>query len=315
MSSLTLAICARNAQDIIRPCLDSIRGQTVAPDEVIVAVDEDDDPTAAVASAWGARVVVSHGTGLYEARNAVLDACTTDYLAFTDADCVLSRKWVECVYEILDQRPEVAAGTGRHPPTGTRNLASWLHHMWFVVETRRTGPTDGVIGGNSFFRTAALRSVGGWLHFPGHSAAEDVYISKALRNAGHAIWFDERVAAHHNYETRLKGLWRKAVMMGRDIVVMLRAAGWYDRLWWYTLAIPMCALALLVGLAMLFVEVRLGLGVLAVVLGGTLVFVFRQFGSLQLAWPRWLARWVLIWPYSWGILKGLLTRIPSRKRP
>ncbi len=183
MSTLTLAICARNAQDIIGTCLDSIQQQSVAPDIILVAVDEMSDPTVAVAKAHGAQVIASNGTGLYEARNVVLDACTTDYLAFTDADCVLVPEWVEYAKKVLDERDEIAAGTGRHPPIGIRNLASWLHHKWYVVETRHTGPTDGIIGGNSYFRTQALRDVGGWLDLPRHSAAEDMYVAGTLKEA------------------------------------------------------------------------------------------------------------------------------------
>lgn len=313
MATLSLAICARNAQHIIGECLQSIRAQTVPPDEVIVAVDEPNDPTADVAREHGARVIASHATGLYEARNAVLSACTTDYLAFTDADCVLVPGWVERVKAVLDAMPDVAAGTGRHPPVGKRNLAGWLHHMWFVVETGRTGETDGVIGGNSYFRTEALRKVGGWLKLPRHSAAEDVYISMALRKAGYRIWFEEGAAARHHYEHRLRGLWRKAVMMGKDIVVMLRATGWRGPLWWYTLAIPILALAVFAGVVML-PWTEWGAVVVLAPLALTLLWLGRKFGPAA-ALPRWAARWVLIWPYSWGILKGLVAPVPKGARP
>ncbi len=314
MSTLTLAICARSAQDIIGDCLESIQRQTAPPDEIVVAVDDPSDPTVAVAERYGARVIASKTTGLYEARNAVLKACETDYLAFTDADCTLVPEWVARAKSVLDARPDVAAGTGRHPPVGKRNLAAWLHHMWFVVETLETGETSGVIGGNSYFRTAALREAGGWLPLSGHSAAEDVYISVALRKAGHRIWFDEGIAAQHRYETRLRGLWRKSVMMGKDIVVMLRAAGWYEALWWYTLAIPLFPLALLAGALLLMKWPWLGLATMAAPLAATLAFLTFKFGGLGAALPRWAARWVVIWPYSWGILKGLTAPIPEAAR-
>jgi len=314
MSTLTLAICARNAQDIIGECLESIQNQTVAPDEVIVAVDEMGDPTVQVAERYGARVIASEATGLYEARNAVLAACTTDYLGFTDADCVLVPGWVEHAKRVLDEQDDVAAGTGRHPPVGRRNLAGWLHHMWFLVETRETGETDGVIGGNSYFRTSALREIGGWLRLPRHSAAEDVYVSMALRKAGRRIWFEEGAAAQHRYETRLRGLWRKAVMMGKDIVVMHRAAGWRGWLWWYTLSIPCAAALLAAGLILLAAGVWAGAAVAAAPLLATLLYLVGTFGSVRTAFPRWLARWVLIWPYSWGILKGLVAHVPEEAR-
>jgi len=314
MATLTLAICARNAQHILGDCLASIAGQTVAPDEVLVAVDTLSDPTADVARTQGARVIASHATGLYEARNAVLEACTTDYLAFTDADCELAPEWVECVKGVLDSHPHVAAGTGRHPPAKARNFPAWLHHMWFIVETESTGESRGIIGGNSYFRTQTLRDVGGWLRLPRHSAAEDVYIATALRKAGHTIWFEERAAVRHQYETRFRGLMRKAVMMGKDIVVMMRAAGWRDGLWYYTLAIPMLAAMLPVGLALAFVAPVAGAVTALTPLILTFGFLVMKFRSIRTALPRWVARWVVIWPYSWGILQGLFASIPAEAR-
>ena len=311
MATITVAICARNAQHIIGKCLESIRGQTIPPEEILVAVDELSDPTAAVAQEFGARVIASNATGLYEACNAVLEACTTDYLGFTDADCVLVPHWVELAKNVLDARPDVAGGTGRHPAIGERTLASWLHHMWFLVETRETGETDGVIGGNSYFRTEALREVGGWLKLARHSAAEDVYISKALRNAGYRIWFEAGCAAQHHYETSLGSLWRKSVMMGKDIVVMMRAAGWRDGLWWYTLAIPLLAAMVPVGLVLVAASPAFGLVVACAPLVATFLFLLCRFRSLSKAVTRWLARWVVIWPYSWGVVKGLLEPLPE----
>ena len=316
MSTLTLAICARNAQDIIGDCLESIRSQTVPPDEVIVALDDLSDPTKAVADKYGARVLASNATGLYEARNAVLEVCATDYLAFTDADCVLVPEWVERAKAVLDARPDVAAGTGRHPPIGDRTFASWLHHMWFVVETQDTGYTDGVIGGNSYFRTEALREVGGWLKLPRHSAAEDVYISIALTNAGHRIWFEEGCAAQHHYETNFRGLMRKSVMMGRDIVVMMRAAGWRTGMWRYTMLIPVTALLFLNGILFSLLQINPWAGAVMTLLplAGTFLFLWRRFGSLSAAAPRWVARWIVIWPYAWGIVGGLLAPVPDEAR-
>lgn len=319
MATLTLAICARNAQDCIGKCLDSIAAQTVAPDEVIVAVDDLSDPTVAAVEGFGAKIIASHATGLYEARNSVLDACTTEYLAFTDADCILTPQWVERVKQVLQSHPDVAAGTGRHPPVGPRNLASWLHHMWFVVETAPTGYYTDVIGGNSYFRTEALRQIGGWLKLPHHSAAEDMYVSRALRKAGHRIWFEEAAAVEHAYESSLASLWRKSVMMGKDIVVMLRAAGWFEGLWWYTLGIPMLAAVVLLGIVLLVVDLRAGLAVMTMPLIGSLAWLTFRFRSFRLALPRWIARWIVIWPYSWGVLKGLTAPIPkealSSRRP
>lgn len=316
MPTITVAICARDAQHIIGACLESIRHQTVKPDEIIVALDELSDPTADVARAFGARVIASDATGLYEARNAVLKACSTDYLAFTDADCVLVPEWVELAKRVLDEKPDVAAGTGRHPPVGARNFAAWLHHKWFIVETERTGYTQGIIGGNSYFRTSTLRDVGGWLNLPRHSAAEDVYIALALQRAGHRIWFEESAAVQHRYETRFRGLLRKAQMMGKDITVMMRASAFRGGLWWYTLAIPVLAAMLPLGLLVCPIHPFAGMAIALFPLAVTLLFLVARFRDVSASIPRWIARWIVIWPYAYGIVKGLLTEVPaSARRP
>lgn len=311
MATLTLAICARNAQDIIGTCLESIQQQTVTPDVILVAVDEMDDPTVAVAQSYGAQVIASQATGLYEARNAVLKACDTDYLAFTDADCVLVPEWVDYAKQVLDTRETIAAGTGRHPPIGEKNLAAWLHHMWYVVETQVTGECDGIIGGNSYFRTSALREVDGWLNLPRHSAAEDMYIAGALKQAGYGIWFQEECAAQHHYETSLNGLRKKSIMMGKDIVVMMRCAGWGGGLWWFTLLIPMVLAVFLAGLLILPIAPIIGAALSGSMLLGSYAYFTLKFRNPITAFPRWVARWILIFPYAWGIVKGLLVPLPE----
>lgn len=313
MATLTLAVCAHQAQHCIGACIESIQRQTVPPDEVIVCVHEMSDPTVAVVQSYGIRVIASQGVGLFQSRNAVLNICTTDYLAFTDADCVLVPQWVENAKRVLDTHPDMAAGTGRHPAVGPRTFASWLHHMWFLVETRTTGETDGVLGGNSYFRTSALRAVGGWIDLPGYSNAEDVYISIRLREAGFHIWFEESVAAQHHYETNFLSLMRKSVRMGKGITVMMRAAHIRNGLWWYTLTIPAVAALFVLGLVLAVFSPPLGLTLCALPLVGTLAYLTQSFRSFRKALPRWAARWILIWPYSLGILTGLVNRIEKRE--
>lgn len=300
---LTLAISANNSAHIIRSTFESIRAQSVPPDEVFLVVDTPGDNTIPVGEEYGARIWINDKGQLYHARNTALDHCETEILAFTDDDCVLDPDWVKVAKEILSTRPEVAAGTGPHPPIGNRNFVSWLHHMWFVVETKTTGYTNGVIGGNSYFRTEALRSVGGWL--PARLlAAEDVYISRKILEAGKRIWFDSRSIASHKYKSNLRSFCRSAVMMGRDITVMMRLAGVRDFLWWYTLSIPAAGILFAAGLvAGLFAPA--GWVLSGTVLLGSLGFLAWSFRSFRKALPRWAARWFFLWPYSYGILKGL----------
>ncbi|MFH0921519.1 MAG: glycosyltransferase [Fibrobacterota bacterium] len=307
--TLTLAICAKNAADVAETCFESIRGQAEAPDAVMVVVDDTGDTTIPLAKRFGYAVVLNPGKKLYHARNAALAACTTDLLAFTDADCILDRDWVRVIKRVFAEHPEVDAGTGRHPMIGRHNFVSWVHHQWYVVETRKTGYTDGVIGGNSYFRAAALRTVGGWLPVA-LLGAEDVYISKKLTASGRKIWFDECAVVAHHYRKDFEGFWRQSVMMGRDIVLMMRVADIRDGLWTYTLLIPLLAITGFLSLALACESVFPGALLLLLVAGASLFYCRVQFGSLDAAVPRWAARWIIIWPYSYGIIKGLFEKPP-----
>ena len=296
---VTIAISVKNAQKDISECLESINRQSEKPYETLIVVDNPDDPTIPVAKEFDCRIVLNNGKKVYDARNTALRECNTEVLAFTSSDCILDEDWVHNIKKVLCNHRDVVGGTGPYIPIGEYNFAGWLHHMWYVVEAEKTGYTKGAVGGNSYFTTRVLREVGGWLKIRG-GAAEDVYISKQILKAGYRLWFDENVKAYHKYRIGLIDLLRQTVMMGKDIVVMMKRAGLRDSLWWYTVSIPLVAFIFII-----FIPIYWPLS-LAIFIS-TFFFFSYKFRSLKKALPRWIARWILIWPYSYGILKGLIS--------
>jgi glycosyltransferase involved in cell wall biosynthesis len=305
---ITVAVCAKNAEGVITECLESINNQTVKPERIIVVDDHSEDQTADIARSYGAAVILNEGCQLYDGRNTVLKNCSTELLAFTDADCVLDKQWVANILKVFKEHNDVAGGTGRHPPLGSNGFAGWLHHQWFIVETEKTGYTKGVIGGNCYFKTEALKKVGGWLSLP-YSNAEDVYITTKLTGAGYKLWFDEKIIAHHNYSNKFIPLIKKTVISGEAITFMMKLAGFRNFLWWFTLAIPIVALAAVCAFLLLFYSVLAGAVFISIIFGSTLGFWTIRFKSLATAFPRVIARWILIWPYSVGVIRGFFKKV------
>jgi len=254
--------------------------------------------------------VENNGKGLYAGRNTVLRQAAGDILAFIDADCVVDREWVERIVAVFAQNPEIVAGTGAHPPLEPYNWVAKLHHWWFIVEGKSgQGYTGGVVGANAYFRKAALEEVGGWISLP-LAAAEDVYISLRLQERGYRIWFDERIKVSHHYTTRFSDLIRKSYHSGYAITRMFQAAGIRGYWYYYTLAIPVILFAFLMGVLLLAIsETRLlgGFFIIAT-LGATFWVNWWRFRSIGKTVPRWLARWVIIWGYSAGVVAALLRR-------
>ncbi|MFH0929179.1 MAG: glycosyltransferase [Candidatus Aenigmatarchaeota archaeon] len=301
-NKITIAISARNAEKEIISCLNSIKRQTIKPKQVFIIVDTKDDTTIPVAKKYNFRVLLNPKGKLYNARNVALKNCKTEFLAFTDSDCVLNKNFIKNILNVFKEHPEVGAGTGRHPPYGKVNWVSWLHHMWYLVETWDEGYVEGVIGANSYFRVSALKKVGGWSGLK-LMAAEDVNVSQKLTDAGYKIWLDEKIIVYHKgYRKDFKKLWNQSIKMGHDIVIMMQAQKRRNWLYYYTLLLPVTAL---LGLVSVF---TLNLPLFVIVFGGTLLYWILRLRSIKKALPRYIARWILIFPYSIGILKGFLKR-------
>jgi len=269
---ITVAICAKNAEKFIGECFASIERQTVQPERIILIDDHSEDSTLDIAHRFDVEVIKNSGNKLYDARNTALSNCETEIIAFTDAD---------------------------------KGFAAWLHRMWFIVETQKTGYAGGVIGGNSYFRIEALKDVGGWISLP-YACAEDVYIAIKLLDTGYKLWFDENIIANHNYTNDFLGLMRKTISSGEGIIYMMKKAGIRNYVWFYTLCIPVVAILAIFSLMLIPYSLRLGLLGFFGIFISTLFFFCYRLKTVLTTIPRFIARWILIWPYALGILKGLL---------
>lgn len=85
---LSVAIIARDEERHIGACLASISG--LAHETVVLLDQRSRDRTAAIATAYGARVVVEPWRGFAAQRNRAMELCTTPWVLFLDADERLS---------------------------------------------------------------------------------------------------------------------------------------------------------------------------------------------------------------------------------
>lgn len=86
VGSVAVVIPARNAAPFLQVTLDSIKQQTVLPEQVIVVDDGSSDETAAIAERNGAVCLRQDNAGPGAARNRGLAICKTEHVAFLDAD-------------------------------------------------------------------------------------------------------------------------------------------------------------------------------------------------------------------------------------
>ncbi len=103
-----VVVPAYNAARFIGEALESVLGQSVPPDSVIVVDDGSTDDTARIAATFGSRVAVVHAPhrGIAATRNAGAARCDCELLAFIDAD----DRWMPDKLE--RQRAALDAGSG-----------------------------------------------------------------------------------------------------------------------------------------------------------------------------------------------------------
>ncbi|MBP2045062.1 glycosyltransferase [Methanobacterium aggregans] len=122
--NITLGIVARNEEQNIGSTLKSIVAQEFNHSYEILVVDGNStDKTREIAE----NVLKSSGMpykvlnevdfgfhGLCFARNLVLDKSNPEshYIAFTDADCIVDKKWLQNLYDALEGTDEYIAGAG-----------------------------------------------------------------------------------------------------------------------------------------------------------------------------------------------------------
>lgn len=105
-------IPVRDDAPALRRCLAALAAQTLPPLEVVVVDDGSRDDSAAVATAWGARVVAIDAAGIPAAAATGYDAARGDIIARLDADSVPPAAWLAAIEKRFRQHPGLPAMTG-----------------------------------------------------------------------------------------------------------------------------------------------------------------------------------------------------------
>jgi len=107
-NSISVIVPAYNAAAYIFEALQSIRKQTLQPEEVIVVDDGSTDDTGAIASTFpGVHYLKQSNLGTAAALNAGIENSSGTLLAFLDADDLWMPERLECQTRVLEQQPEI----------------------------------------------------------------------------------------------------------------------------------------------------------------------------------------------------------------
>jgi succinoglycan biosynthesis protein ExoM len=192
LTSLTVAICTFRRPSIVVALRSLARQSLVGVAVTVLVVDNDDSPSAGGMVAEAARLfgLTCHylhvpGRNISIARNACLEACHDDWLAFLDDDEIASSNWLKALLARVS--PMVAAVFGPVRATYLPGQPDWMvqgdFHSFNVVRVHGrilTGYTSNVLINMSH---PAIRGRRFDLAL-GRSGGEDTQFFKAVYDVG-----------------------------------------------------------------------------------------------------------------------------------
>jgi glycosyltransferase involved in cell wall biosynthesis len=208
---LAVIVPAHNTARSLGACIEAIRAQTRAPDEIIVFDDGSTDTTAAIARRENVRILTNPGApkGPALARNAGARVATAEILAFVDADVVLDKDALAILEtELLsDQSISAVFGSYNRAPQAKRiaGLYANLRHHYIHQNGAREAATFWT--GLGAVRTEAFDAIGGFDERIGAPAMEDVELGARLRAAGGRIRIAPEAQGSHCKDWSLGQLW------------------------------------------------------------------------------------------------------------
>lgn len=245
---VSFIVPARNEQIHLPSCIGAIREtmRTKAAYEIIVVDDHSEDDTPQVAQDQGCMVVHNKDKGPAAARNAGASVAKGRFIAFVDADCLLSPDWYESISAHFGDPKVVAAGAKISPDF--RN-STWVERTEFLLNKRRgtikseTALQVKWLGtSNILMRKLHFEKAGGFN--AALSTCEDFDICERLAKIGEII-LDRKIYTVHSRESKtLRELFRRELWRGQDSLIHWIRSG-YNLYEAPSLLLPFCFLLFL----------------------------------------------------------------------
>jgi cellulose synthase/poly-beta-1,6-N-acetylglucosamine synthase-like glycosyltransferase len=239
--TVTVAVCVRNGEESITACLESILALDYPAEllTVLVVDNGSTDRTPEILKQHPVNVVMEPTAGRGRARNAALQACKTELLAFTDADCRVSPDWLSAlVGEFAD--PEVGVAGGPIVTPGGEPLARFyeLRRIVSNEEFSRDHPFTPpfLATANAVFRAKALQECGGFS--TDYLVAEDADVSWRIQDLGYKVRYRSQGRVYHHHRSSVGALFRQSIHYGHDAVhlVSRHRSRFHKRCWiWWGL--------------------------------------------------------------------------------
>jgi glycosyltransferase involved in cell wall biosynthesis len=216
---LSVVVATFRRYDILEECLNSLRDQTVRPNQLeIIVVDNSPGKRESLAFAQrfaaveNIRWIYQERPGLSIARNRGIREARFPLIAFIDDDALAVPVWAEELVDTFDSYGERVTAVGGRIDLGWRTpRPDWLHSSLckFLTtidhgsERRLLDPGEEIAGANMAFRKSTFDKFGLFSESLGRKGRatllsnEDTQLLAAIRNAGDRVAYAPAARVEH----------------------------------------------------------------------------------------------------------------------
>ncbi|HKZ78301.1 MAG TPA: glycosyltransferase [Pyrinomonadaceae bacterium] len=213
---ISVIVCSYNGCRTIGDCCEGLSQLDYPNYEVLIVDDGSSDKTAAIASAYGFRVISTENRGLSNARNIGLEEASGEIIAYIDDDARPDPHWLTYLAATFLNTYFVAVGG----PNITIPEDGWIAEC---IGNSPGNPThilltdqiaEHIPGCNMAFRKTALQAVGGFdPQF--RIAGDDVDICWSLQRRGWTLGFNPAAMVWHHRRSSVKAYWKQQLNYGK----------------------------------------------------------------------------------------------------
>lgn len=319
MTKVSIIIPTKNDEKWIEKCLNSISDLEFKDYEVIIVDGHSEDRTLEIANKFGCRVIFEEKGTISYARDLGVKHAKGDFIAFTDADCIVAKNWLNELLRVFedDKMQRIAAVGGPNlTPEDDSEFGKCVGDVLFFLSKAgaRYGFTSNEIKEvyhnptcNVMYRKKVLKEVGGFNHEL--ITVDDEELDYRIRKKGYRILFNPNAIVWHyrrqNWKSFAKMAWNYGI--GRMQAVKLHPEMFRFFYFIPTIIILIVLIFLSIGI---FFKDLLMIAMLILILGGIGISLISLFLSIKRKklrrFPTYfglIAIW--FWGYGLGVLRGI----------
>ena len=254
---VSVVVVVKNGKRTISKCLESLLIQDFPKEkyEIVVVDGGSTDGTQEIVRKYSVRLIVDENGTIAHSRNVGVQVSKGSYVAFTDSDCIVERKWLRTLVEALKKEREdtVAVGGPNFVPEHDPPIGRLIGYMQETFLGSGGSPQSYTItkpkyvyslpNCNVMYRKKILLKEKFDSNF---NVGEDCELNFRLRRKGYKFLYLPNAVVWHSRVSNVKEFLRKMFFYGVAMARVIRKHRKIVR--WYAFLPSLGILALIVGL-------------------------------------------------------------------